>query len=255
MGSKISLAKEQNLALAKILGASFSKVSVAGGEPLLCPNIIEIIAVLRDQGATTAIITNGSRLIEIPSLINTLAPHLDWIGLSVDSFTPTIQKILGRAVKGEACNPESYVELASRIQSAGIRLKINTVVTKLTYRENMIPWITRMAPERWKIFQVLPIEGQNDDKVGPLLITEKEFRSFEERHRQKLGELVVAESNSAMIGSYAMIDPAGRFFDNVSGKFQYSQSIVDVGIKAAFSQIEFFHDKFEERGGIYDWMK
>lgn len=68
--------------------------------------------------------------------------------------------------------------------------------------------------------QVLPIEGQNDGSVTDLLITEDEFHAWVGRHRAALlaaeaagqgGEQaapiqLVAEDNSAMRGSYAMLD-------------------------------------------------
>ena len=35
---------------------------------------------------------------------------------------------------------------------------------------------------------------------------------------------VVPENNEAMTESYVMIDPAGRFFDNVQGSYRYSEA-------------------------------
>lgn len=56
-----------------------------------------------------------------------------------------------------------------------------------------------------------------------------------------------------MIGSYAMIDPVGRFFDDAAGRYHYSESISQVGIDAAFSQVRFSRDRFDKRGGQYQW--
>ena len=68
--------------------------------------------------------------------------------------------------------------------------------------------------------QVLPIEGQNDGSVDSLLISTAEFEGWVERHRAALARLaagggteavqLVAESNEAMQGSYAMLDATGR---------------------------------------------
>ncbi len=248
-----SMDKANNILLAKMIGSAFSKVSVAGGEALLCPYLDKILSCLKSSGTTTALITNGARLIDNPELLCRLAPHLDWIGISIDSFDPAVQIDLGRAKNGRAYRPEQYVELALKIKKAGIRLKVNSVVTKLTMTENMIPWIKAMRPKRWKAFQVLPIDGQNDGRIDDLLISAAEFDGFVARHRRELGAVLIAESNEAMTGSYAMVDPAGRFFDNVLGRLRYSQPILDTGVMRAWQQVQFCEEKFRSRGGEYRW--
>jgi radical S-adenosyl methionine domain-containing protein 2 len=105
------------------------------------------------------------------------------------------------------------------------------------------------------VFQVLPVEGQNDGAVDDLLISSTEFEAFVTRHhhlREKGIELAV-ETNEDMTGSYAMIDPLGRFFSNVSSRYVYSDPILKVGVNTAFSQIAFSERKFLDRGGSYAW--
>ena len=71
-----------------------------------------------------------------------------------------------------------------------------------------------LRPERWKVFQVLPVKGQNDDQVEPLLISNSQFESWVERHRRAVegeGITLVAESNEDMRGTYAMLDAECRW--------------------------------------------
>jgi radical S-adenosyl methionine domain-containing protein 2 len=56
-----------------------------------------------------------------------------------------------------------------------------------------------------------------------------------------------------MTGSYLMVDPAGRFFDNVNGRHTYSRPIIEVGVTEALKDIRFDLGKFYEREGVYDW--
>lgn len=56
-----------------------------------------------------------------------------------------------------------------------------------------------------------------------------------------------------LTGSYWMVDPAGRFFDNVDGRHRRSQPILEVGVAAAARQIRFAPDRFVARGGVYQW--
>ena len=70
---------------------------------------------------------------------------------------------------------------------------------------------------------------------------------------KSLGIRVVAESNDLMTGSYVMVDPAGRFFDNVAGTHAYSRPINQVGVDAALREVSVDPDKFRLRDGLYDW--
>ena len=85
--------------------------------------------------------------------------------------------------------------------------------------------------------------------------TAEAFQAFVDRHRHlaEVGIEVVAEDNEAMTGSYAMIDPAGRFFDNTSGGHRYGRPILDVGIIEAWQGVQFDLVRFIGRGGAYNW--
>ena len=56
-----------------------------------------------------------------------------------------------------------------------------------------------------------------------------------------------------MSGSYVMIDPAGRFFDNVDGFHNYSRFILKVGVMEALRDISVVPERFVQRGGHYGW--
>ena len=79
-------------------------------------------------------------------------------------------------------------------------------------------FIEMAHPERWKLLQVLPVGAQNDGSVPELAITSEQFNRYVARNRrvEELGISVVPENNDLMTGSYVMVDPEGRFFDNMS---------------------------------------
>ena len=137
----------------------------------------------------------------------------------------------------------------------GIRLKINTVVTPLNWEEDFTDFIIRANPERWKLLQVLPVSGQNDATVDQFITTEGQFNAYVDRNRgvENTGIAVVPESIELITGSYLMVDPAGRFFDNVTGTHHYSRPILAVGVEAAIKEVNPITERFVERGGLYDW--
>ena len=67
------------------------------------------------------------------------------------------------------------------------------------------------------------------------------------------GITMVPESNDLMTGSYVMVDPAGRFFDNVAGHHTYSRHLLEVGVEEALRDVSIAPEKFQSRSGQYDW--
>jgi radical S-adenosyl methionine domain-containing protein 2 len=136
-----------------------------------------------------------------------------------------------------------------------MRLKVNTVITSLNVSEDLSSLLRELRPERWKLLRVLPVEGQNSGKVEPLLCSAEAFQSFVDRHRglEEEGITLVPEDNPDMRGSYAMVDPAGRFFDNTQGGHHYSEPILSRGLEVAWSQVHFSMERFDKRGGRYDF--
>lgn len=220
------------------------KLTLVGGEPTLHLHIGRILRHAHDIGMTTCIVTNGARLLP---LLDTQRDTIDWVGLSADSGDETTQQALGR---GNGDHVAQTVRLARACHEAGVRVKLNTVVTQLGAEEDMSAFVRAVTPHRWKVFQVLPVAGQNDRKVEPLLISDASFRRWVERHAP-LNPVV--ESNRLMRGSYVLVDPLGRFFSNATGKHVYSEPILDVGASSAWQDVSFLEPEFIERGGLYDW--
>ncbi len=229
--------------------AGGQKLNFAGGEPTLHPNIGPLLAHAKAAGFVTSIVTNGSRLMR---LLERHPGVLDWVGLSIDSSNEATQAALGR---GRGDHVARVLGLAELCRKEGVRLKLNTVVTALTWQEDMSPLIRRIRPERWKVFQVLPVAGQNDGEVEELLISRAQFEAFLAQHAplEAEGFPPIAEDNDAMTGSYVMVDPLGRFFSNATGTHTYSEPILEVGVQAALAQVRFSPEKFEARGGRYAW--
>lgn len=105
------------------------------------------------------------------------------------------------------------------------------------------------------MLQALRVEGQNDGEFESFAVSADEFQAYAERNRaaKESGIVVVVESNELMRGSYVMVDPAGRFFDNASGGHRYSKPILKVGVEEALREVDVDARRFEERGGFYDW--
>lgn len=250
------IGQEQSVRLVREIGNSgFEKITFAGGEPTLCPWISDLISAAKETGMITMIVTNGTRLDDDFLISN--QGKLDWIILSIDSILDDTNISSGRAVAGKRpLDFNAYKNLIDKIKRYGYQLKINTVVHRLNYQENITELIEYAKPERWKVFQVLPIKGENDEHIDEFKVSEQQFLHFINNHRSlKESGVMITENNNEMKDSYVMIDPAGRFFTNKNGMQEYSSPILEAGIAQAYEEMDYNYEKFISRGGIYKWNK
>lgn len=230
------------------------KINFAGGEPMLCPWLPDLIVRAKEHGLVTSIVTNGSKITD--QWLKDLNGNLDWVGLSIDTVDSEKLIRLGRAIRGKIpITEEKYLNIIGEIRRYGIRLKINTVVTSVTWEEDFTSFIRLAKPERWKLLQALPVKGQNDEHIDDFIVTPDQFDVYVQHNRiaENDGVSVVPESNEAMTESYIMIDPAGRFFDNADGFHTYSDPILEVGMEKALEQVSIDPERFRQRGGEYEW--
>ncbi|OLS20423.1 MAG: Cyclic pyranopterin monophosphate synthase [Candidatus Heimdallarchaeota archaeon LC_3] len=226
------------------------KITFVGGEPLLYHDIEKLLKFTHEKGITTCIVTNGSLIRE--KFLYDNNQNLDWIGFSIDSSNENTERLLGRKMYNSNIHAHiNYIlGLIPLIKQLGIRIKINTVITKLNWKESMQSLMKELNPDRWKVFQVLHIFGENDAFLKEYSVNEKEFNHFINNHKNLNP---IKETNCDMRGSYIMIDNKGRFFDNTKGYLRRSRPIIEVGMKNAFKEISFSSVKMKKREGIYDW--
>lgn len=231
--------------------AGCEKLTLTGGEPFLCPMLDDVLRVAKESGLTTCVVTNGSLLTR--HRLHSLKDSMDWIGLSLDSASEEVEVKLGRGLGNHV---SQIRRVGSWAHELGMKLKMNSVVTSLTYDEDMTGMIKELSPARWKAFQVLPIDGENHTEVEELIISGREFRTFVSRNSciREPGIEFVPETSDDMEDSYISILPDGRFFSNRGRKYSYGENtIFEVGVHEALGQVSWDEKKFIRRGGIYDW--
>jgi len=258
------------------------KLNIAGGEPFLYPDMLGKIVKYAKIVAgfqSVSIISNGSKLKR--EWFEVYGEYVDMLGISCDSINLDVDIAHGRVIRG--ANRDAIVEhkktqldnvrMARQLcRDFGMIFKVNTVVTSKNRHEDMSSLINEVKPDRWKIFQVLPVEGENfGDGAGKLqsidglLISTVEFHEYCDRNTVKLHDklTVEAENNETMRGSYINIDEYGRFLDCTTGKKIPTMPILEVGIEAAAKELllseggGFDRVAFYRRGGYYpdSWAK
>jgi radical S-adenosyl methionine domain-containing protein 2 len=220
------------------------RLNFAGGEPLLKEkHVLPAMRLAREIGFDVSLISNGSRLDH--RLTAALAPEISLLGLSIDAESPRVLAAIGR--QDHRGLQVDLAELAQRIAQArrinpDLQVKVNTVVCAANEQEDLSGVIRALSPQRWKVLRMLPAIGR------ALQVSDEGFRAFVDRH-QSLASLMTVEDNDDMVGSYIMIDPTGRFFQNRDGMpgYDYSPPICEVGAGAAFDRIGWSAVKFNGR--------
>ena len=233
--------------------AGIQKLTFVGGEPTLCPWLLDLLQLARQRNLVTMVVSNGSRMNS--AWVERHASWLDWAALSIDSLKPQTNSLIGR-VSGGRFIPDhaTYSALLKSLQKAGCRTKVNTVVSALNWREDFTSFLMEHSVERWKVLQVLHVVGENDAAFPHLGVSSQEYQAFLRRHQSLEQHMMMAtEDNEAMRGSYLMVDPLGRFFSNIHGGHRYSEPIWAVGWEQARGQVEVDAQRFLARGGLYQW--
>ena len=241
------------LVVESLAQAGFLKINFAGGEPTLCLWLPDLINRAKELGMTTSMVTNGSRV--TAEWLDRVNGSLDWAALSIDSLNPSTLLQTGRTTQSGPMSRQDYLRAVDLLRQHSVRIKVNTVVTRSNIEEDLTGFIIEARPGRWKLLQVLPVKGQNDDVVDPHVVSSDEFERYVILSRcvEPYGIKVVPENNDMMTGSYVMVDPAGRFFDNVSGAHTYSRPILEVGVEEALANVTIDSRSFLSRGGLYRW--
>ncbi|MBL1435522.1 MAG: radical SAM protein [Rhodobacteraceae bacterium] len=222
------------------------RLNFAGGEPLLhSDRIPDLVRVASKFGFNTSLITNGSRL--SASLLGEIAPHMSWLGLSLDSTNDQANREIGRVDRrGGLLDLAELSEgiVAEMQKNPSLKLKINTVVNTLNVDEDFTGLISGLSPNKWKILRMLPVVNQN------LAVSDAAFQAFVERHHA-FHDVYRVEDNDEMLESYIMIDPMGRFFQNgentLNNGYQYSPPILNAGAAEAFSNMRFSAERYAAR--------
>jgi radical S-adenosyl methionine domain-containing protein 2 len=243
---------KRGLALLKKVG--MRKINFAGGEPFLYPRLLgSMLAFCKGELGleSVSIVTNGSLVEE--SFLKRWGQYIDILAASCDSSNEQTNIATGR---GSGNQVRKLSQIAQWCKDFGIKFKLNTVVCRLNYMEDMTGFVKQVQPFRWKCFQVLLVAGENDSNktlrdVRKFQISDEEYQEFCHRHQHL--SCFVAEPNNLMAKSYLILDEYMRFLDR-DGK-KPSSSILEIGVSAALAQVYWDQDSFVERGGIYDWSR
>ena len=205
----------------KVAERGTKKVVFTGGEPTLMGDLPKILAEAKRQKLTTVLSTNGLKLTREKELLAQIAPHLDWIALSLDGDTPEANSRMRVGHNPNAGNEhfEATLGLIPRIRSEHplLKIKLGTVISQANAPYiSGIPDLLRSRnalPDTWKLYQISP-STYGSDNYSWLKISDEEYestyrRASEEATRVRIPN-VVRHTNEERPGKHMFIDPAAN---------------------------------------------
>ena len=210
--------EENKEVLMKLIRSGVNYITFSGGEALLYPNIIDLLKIAKQNGVKSKLITNGSLIANNEKMREAL-DYLDTITLSLDTINDDINEKMGRGRNHFA----EIKEVLDVLKDKKIRIKINTVVTKLNidYIEELGEFLnSNYKINEWRIFRFAPLRELAKENEKKFEITDKQFKSTKEifqKNYKNIGK-VNYRDNDDMESKYNLVTANGNIVRTINKK-------------------------------------
>lgn len=247
----------RKLIIEKIAFSGISKLTFAGGEPLLIPEIQELIEYSNNYKLTVSMSTNGILLKD--ELLDFCLENLEWLSLSLDGATDAIQNEMTRG-SGHLKRVLDILDYAVLYKKRKCKLKINTVVSRVNkeYILEIADLIAYRSINRWKIFQFVPLRGNATFYNEKFAITDDEFSQVVMKIQEYLKneEVVLSISGRENIESaYFVIFPNGDIKISTDLKDTVLGNALTDDLKQIWEKGNYFRELHEERTSYLTYSK
>ncbi|GID31727.1 radical SAM protein [Paractinoplanes brasiliensis] len=190
-------------------GLLVSEVTISGGEPLLHPELDDIVSLAADVCARVTMVSNGL-LADGRRLDRLAAAGLRKLRLGVDSLDTTKP----RPSRGRLPTPFVVGEVIETARAAGLEVDLNTVLTRYNRQEvGTLIALAQTMNVSIKFFEHVAVQTFGADGTGGVMAAKPQvpYEDFLQQARLTLGQ-------------FAEFTPAGAFGDanlhHVAGDFE-----------------------------------
>lgn len=225
---------------------NISAINFAGGEPVLYKNFPALVEYTKSLGFPVSIISNGSLLLNEKLMPLEIFKHFETLGISVDSFDETILKSLGCCdKKSKVLSKENLKRIIARAKSVNpsIKIKLNTVVSKLNLNERLTSLADEVEISRWKFLKMKVFKNKNFSNKH-LTISDEEFQDFVRRNPLNDG---VGVAEFTLTRSYIMIDNEGNLLDDFGDSYEIVGNVLEENFSEVFSRYKFDTELYQSR--------
>lgn len=158
----------------KIAKDGIQSMTFTGGEPLLYPNILELLQLAEEKGIKCKVISNGEILATNPKM-REIYNYLDSITLSIDSIDNELNEKMGRGYK----HFENIKTVLDSLKGNKLKVNINTVVSKMNIGclEELGNFLKDYNINAWRIFKFVPLRETAKINKEEFEISKVDFRT------------------------------------------------------------------------------
>lgn len=221
----------------------FDSINFAGGEPLLAPNIGELIEYAKFKGLSASLITNGFLLSD--EMIESIIPNLDMIGISVHSLNDETKIKIGSCTnRQEILTNEGLIHICKKIHelNPACLIKLNTVVCSKNFEEQLSDLLlsNKLGINKWKFLKCQSFDGNEQ-----MCISDSQFDRFITVNNQETAISKVFESN--MKQSYIMMNPNGEIIKPENNSYKVLGSVLTNDIQSMISSLNLDIAEYNKR--------
>ncbi len=236
---EVSLEKRKDLAKSLIYHGA-KQVNFGNGEPLLVPELKEVLEILHDSGVFTAIHTNGILLDK--DKIAELAPVTDEIALPIDSLNPETQQ----RIRGKRFMPVigRFQDLVGMIHEADIQVGYHTVFTSINHQEigQIYKFLSKDYFNYWRIYEF--------NKNLPMKTLEQMFFKLSRKDREGiLGRKIQARAREVQRFAASPRDP---YSEDLDPKYNGDVDCLFAKFILKEEEMKRYHDKRVQFVGVSD---
>lgn len=223
-----------------------SAINFAGGEPMLYKNFNDLLSYAKSSGFEVSLISNGSLLLNEKLAPDEMFAALSMLGISIDSFNEKTLIALGCCDGlSKTLSEEKLTAIVNRARkiNPSIKIKINTVVSRLNVGEKLIGLERKIFVDRWKFLKIKPFDNKIFSNKN-LLIDNEEFSEFLERNRRNDGDSIPEQKTER---SYIIIDNRGNLLDNFGDSYEIVGNLLEESFVAVFGRYNFDSELYQSR--------
>ena len=228
---------------------NISAINFAGGEPVLYKNFLALVDYAKGLGFQVSIISNGSLLLNEKLMPVKTFAQIETLGISADSFDEKILIPLGCCDGAfKILTKENLKKIIARAKSVNpaIKIKLNTVVSRLNVNEQLTSFENEVEIDRWKFLKIKPFENKNFSNKY-LTISDEEFQHFLARNPVKTGAAV---PEFTTMRSYIIIDNEGNLLDNFGDSYDIVGNVLEESFSEVFGRYQFDKELYNSRYGL-----
>ncbi len=202
----------QNLSVIdKLNSMGGERITYCGGEPLLYPNLIELMKYSKCLGMTNNLITNGSLLTE--KNLDSYLLYVDKITFSIDSPSDYVNQATGRGkhyyehIKGLLpIIHERYPDLV---------IEINSVVTRESIKEvdymfeTIAGELSFYGIKKWKISRFCPLRGRAKERENLFSLPDRVFDAIKNKYDGQKAMFEISVRDYSDINENIIVSPKG----------------------------------------------